>query len=110
MLKSPTATPMPYISTSRPGRAGHIGERAIAIVAVKVHGAALLHMAGPVHAVDQQDILPAIVVVVQKRATRPQRFRQVLLPKRAAVVMEVYACGGGDVGKMETGVDRAAGL
>ncbi len=59
-------------------------------------------VAGPVHAVDQQDVLPAVAIVIEEGAAGAQRFRQELAAEGAAVVMEVEAGGLGDIGETET--------
>ena len=60
-------------------------------------------MARPVHAVDEQDVLPAVGVVVEERAAGAQRFRQQLAAVRAAVVAELQAGRGGDVDEAKAG-------
>src|SRR5580658_9467136 len=47
---------------------GYVGKRAIAIVAIEAERRRLPFMAGPVRAVNQENILPAIAVVVEKGA------------------------------------------
>src|SRR5689334_117559 len=59
-------------------------------------------MPRPVGAVDQQDVLPAITVVVEEGAPRAKRFRQQLAPVGTVVVAEHQSGGGGDVGKLKT--------
>ena len=81
------------------GARGDIGERAVAVVAVEPHGGALAAVIGPVHAVDQQNIEPAIAIVVEERAAGAHGLRQALGAERAAVVMELNAGRGGDVGE-----------
>src|SRR5687767_3946897 len=58
-------------------------------------------MARPIGAVDQQDVLPPIPVVVEKGAARAKRFRQELAAVGAVVVAECESGGGGDVGKLK---------
>ena len=60
-------------------------------------------MAWPVHPVDQQDVLPAIGVVIEKRAAGPERLRQQLAAISAAVVPELQPGGGGDIDEAEAG-------
>jgi hypothetical protein len=52
----------------------YVRECAVAIVAVKAKGGTLAFVRGPVHAVDKQYVLPAIAVVIEKRAAGPQSF------------------------------------
>ena len=91
------------------GALGHVGEGAVAIVAVELEGAALALVAGPVHAVHQQDVEPAIAIVIEKRAAGPHGLGQILGAERAAVVMEVDARRGGDIGQPEAQARRRAG-
>src|SRR5579862_805316 len=82
---------------------GYVGESAVTIVPVKVYGALSGKLGGmprPVHAVHQDDIQPPVVVVVEKRAAGAQRFRKVLLPESAVVVLEGNSRLPGAVNKM----------
>ena len=91
------------------GALGDVGEGAVAVVAVEPHGGALAAMAGPVHAVDQQNIQPAIGIVIEEGAARAHGFRQILGAECAAVVAELDAGGGGDVGQAEVQAGRIGG-
>ena len=62
---------------------------------------ALAAVIGPVHAVDQQDVEPAIAIVIEEGAAGAQGLGQVLGAECAAVVVEIDAGGGGDVGEAE---------
>src|SRR5207237_8219539 len=83
------------------GRACDVGERPVAIVAVERRIRPGPLVAGPVHRVDEEDVLPAVVVDVEKGAAGPERFRQVLLAERAAVVSKMETGGGGDGGERD---------
>ena len=50
------------------GAMGDVGESAVAIVAIEAQCGALALVLRPVHAVDQQDVQPAVRVVIEKRA------------------------------------------
>ena len=91
----------------QPGVLGHVGERAVAIVAIELQGAALALVARPIHAVHQQDVLPAVAIVIQKRAARPHGFGQILGAEGAAVVPEIDARRGGHVRQVEPGRRRS---
>src|ERR1035438_8397597 len=58
-------------------------------------------MAGPIHAVGQQNVLPAVGVVIQKGAPRAQSLGEQLAAISSAVVLEVNSCRAGYVGKMK---------
>ena len=83
------------------GGARDVGERAVAVVAVEAQRRSLPLVPGPVHAVDEQDVLPAVAVVVEERAARAERLGQELAAVRAAVVAEGEAGRGGDVDEPE---------
>ena len=59
-------------------------------------------MARPVHAVHEQNVLPAIGVVIEKGATRAHGFRQHLAAKGAAIVMKPDAGARGRIGKTKS--------
>ena len=54
-------------------------------------------MPRPVGAVHQQNVQPAVAVVIEKGATRPQGFGQVLRAESPAVVAEVDARRAGNI-------------
>src|SRR5579883_826023 len=58
------------------GRPGHIRKRTVAIVAIELQRASLALMAWPVHSIDQQDILPAVSVIVEKSAAGAHGLRE----------------------------------
>src|SRR5438477_10209454 len=54
--------------------AGDIGKGSVAIVAVEAKSGTLALVTGPVHSIDQKNVLPAVAVVVEERAAGAQRF------------------------------------
>ena len=58
----------------KPGAARDVREGAVAIVAIEAQRGALALVPWPVHAVDQQDVLPAVAIVIEKRAARSRAF------------------------------------
>src|SRR5205807_10532663 len=54
--------------------ARYVRECAVAIVAVEAKSRTLALVTGPVHSIDQKNVLPAVAVVVEERAARAQRF------------------------------------
>src|ERR1700682_1698626 len=62
----------------------------------------LAFVAGPVHAVDEQNILPAVVVVIEKSAAGAKSFREEFASECAAVVLKLKASRGGHIGEAET--------
>src|SRR5258708_6881024 len=66
----------------------HISERAVVIVVIKLGRRMLQNMAGPVHAVRQKNVRPAVVVIVNKGHARSHGFRQEFLPESTVVVNE----------------------
>jgi hypothetical protein len=69
----------------------HVGEAAVAIVVIEAQRAALLLVAGPIHRIDEQDVLPAVGVVIEKGAAGAERFGQELAAVGSAVVLKVHA-------------------
>src|SRR5688572_1602540 len=63
-------------------------------------------MPRPIGAVDQEDVLPAISVVVEEGTPRAKRLRQQLAAIGAVVVPERESGGGCDVGKLKPGRRR----
>src|SRR5215213_9300722 len=59
-------------------------------------------MTRPVGAVDQQDVLPSVRVIVDERAPRSKRFRQELAAVRTVVVAKCQPAAGGDVNELES--------
>ena len=76
------------------GARGHVGERAVAVVVIKAQRGAALFVAGPVRAVDQQNVLPAVAIVVQKGAAGAESFRQKFSAEGSAVVLELNSRAG----------------
>ena len=68
-----------------------VGERPVAIVVVQRRIRRWSRVTGPVRRVDEEDVLPSVVVDVDERGAGAQRLGQVLLAERAAVVAEVDA-------------------
>ncbi len=66
----------------------HIGKGAVAVVPVKLHGGALALVARPVATIDEKDIEPSVVIVIEKRAARSHGFGQEFRAISAAVVVD----------------------
>jgi len=60
----------------------------------------------PVHAVDQQNVQPAIGIVVEEGAARSQSLRQVFGAECAAIVAELDSGRRSDVGEAEIQAGR----
>ena len=86
---------------------GHVCERAVAVVVIKTQRGMPLFVAGPVPAVDEQDVLPAVAVVVKKSTTGAQSFGQKLAAIRSAVMLKLNAGLLGDIHEREP---RVGGL
>ena len=67
-----------------------IRERAVLIVVVQREKRFAGLVFGPVHGIDEQNVLPAVIVIVKKSAARAEGFRQILFSKGAAVMFEMY--------------------
>src|SRR5467141_8337 len=67
----------------------YVSESAVMIVVIELGRRVLLNMAGPVHAVHEKNVRPAVVVVVNEGNTGSHGFGEEFLPERAMVVNEV---------------------
>ena len=70
-------------------------------------------MAGPVRAIDEQDVEPAVAVVIEEGAAGAHGLGQKLRSERAIVVAESDSGGCGDVGELKiraAAAPRTAGL
>ena len=92
---------------SRPARAGDIGERAVAVVAIEAQRRTLAFVARPIHAVDEQDVLPSVSVVVDERAAGAHRLGQEFAAIGAVAVLEFRPAAVGDVNELKPGVAGA---
>src|SRR2546422_3934375 len=82
------------------GFAGDIGKGAVLVVAIQSRIGWFAFMPGPIHAVDEQDVLPAVVVVIEEGAARSNGFREILFPESAIVVSKEDTCLTRDVLKL----------
>ena len=79
---------------------GHIGERAIVIVVIELECRVLANVAGPAHAVDEENVGPAVVVVIDEGDARAHRFREIFFAEGAVVVDEMDSGLLGDVAEL----------
>ena len=78
--------------------ARHIRESAIVVVVVELERSRTgFGVSRPILAVDEQNVRPTVIVVIDERATWTHGFRQPFLPKGSVVVSEVDASLRGDV-------------
>ncbi len=73
------------------GFAGYVCETAVAIVVIEPEGGGLALVAGPVHGINKEDVLPAIGVVVEEGAAGAEGFGKKFASVGAAVVLKMYA-------------------
>ena len=83
----------------QPGFLGHVGECAVAIVPVKLQRRTLALMSRPIHAVHEQNVLPAVRVVVEEGASRAESFRKQFSAVSPAVVAKMDPRRVGNVGE-----------
>src|SRR2546421_204936 len=57
---------------------GHIGERPVVVVVVKLECRGSLAMSRPVFPVDEQNVGITVVIVIDESAARTQSFRKIL--------------------------------
>src|SRR5208282_2292775 len=97
-----------------PGVLGHVGECAVTIVAIELERTGLrrpfisgpIFMFGPIAAVHQKNVLPAIAIVVEEGATGAERLRQQLSAVGAAVVTEANSRRGSYIDQPKTGIGQ----
>src|SRR5579859_7497408 len=85
----------------------HVGERAVAIVAIEPESSAPPLMAGPIHPVQQQNVQPTVAVVVKERAAGAERLGKKLSSVGSAVMLKFDARGRSHICKMEAEVVSA---
>src|ERR1700730_2368908 len=75
-----------------PGLLSDVGEGAVVIVVVE-RGERLGAggMAGPVHGIDEEDVLPAVIVVIEKTNAAAHGFGKIFFTEGAGVVLEMDA-------------------
>src|SRR6476660_3308909 len=61
------------------------------IIVVQLRSGMLLSVARPIHPVDEKNVRPAVIVVIDESDARSHRFRQIFLAKRAIVVNKANA-------------------
>src|ERR1700728_1952540 len=89
---------------------GDIGEGSIAIIVIEAQRGPGFLVAWPVAAVDQQNVLPPIAIVVEKGAARAQSFGEKFPAEGSAIVWEVNARWPGHVGEVKSQRGRGSGL
>jgi hypothetical protein len=87
---------------SESGLPRHVAKGAVPVVLVERERRAGTTLPRPAGAVDEQNVLPPVVVVIEKSAARPERFRQVFLSEGPVVVLKVNACARRDVDEPKT--------
>jgi len=85
---------------SKPRLNRHIRESAVVIVVIKLAGVALLGLQiFESRSVDQEDVHPAVIVIVENRDTTAHRFHDVVLLRAAASKVEIDAGSMSYIGK-----------
>src|SRR5450631_1168676 len=67
----------------------HVGKCAVVIIVIKLRSSLRSWMSGPILAIHQQDVRPAVIVVINKCAAGPHGFRKIFLSESAIVVNEM---------------------
>src|SRR4051794_1184174 len=75
----------------QPNALRNVSERAVAIIAIQPWSGPLAFVSRPVHGIDQQNVLPTVIVVVEESATGSECFGQQLAAICAAVVLKMDA-------------------
>src|SRR5579863_1052577 len=77
-----------YIET---GLVGYVRKSTVAVVVVEPERGCLALVVWPVHAVNKENVLPAVAIVVEEGAARTERFGKKLASVCAAVVLKLNA-------------------
>ena len=90
----------------QPGAMGYVGKCAVMIVAVKRHGGGFTGgpVPRPVRSVHEQNVLPTVLVVIEKRYAGAESLGEIFAAERAVVVLEGNAGFGGYIDQAETRV------
>ncbi len=83
---------------------GDVGEGAVVIVVVELGRGMFGGLAGPVGAVDEEDVGPAVVVVVDESDTGAHGFGKIFFAEGSVVVEEADAGLLGDVAEGDGGL------
>ena len=75
----------------------YVGERAVVIVVIELGRRVLLNVAGPVHAIHEKNVRPAVVVIVNEGHTGSHGFGKKFLSEGGIVVHEMDPGGLRDV-------------
>src|SRR5467141_1071835 len=87
----------------------YVSESAVMIVVIELGRRVLLNMAGPVHAVHEKNVRPAVVVVVNEGHAWSHGLRQKFLPEGSIIVNESNSGLLSDITKGHgTGIGRCA--
>jgi hypothetical protein len=78
----------------------HVGKGSVVIVVIKRGMRRVIVMLWPIGAVYEENVLPAVVVVIEKRHAGAHRLRQKFLSVRAVVVREMNSRRSSDVFKV----------
>src|SRR5207245_7179042 len=81
--------------------ASGVCERPVVVVVIELQDGLGTGVSRPVFAVDEQDVGPAVVVVINERAARAHGFRQIFLAEGAVVVGEMDSGLSGDVTELD---------
>ena len=80
---------------------GYIRERSVLIVVIERGKGFAGLVARPVHGIDEQNVLPAVIVVVKKAGAAAHGFRQILFSEGSGVVFEVDSGLGSHIGELD---------
>ncbi len=83
------------------GFASDVGEASVVVVVIQLERGGCTRMAGPVFAIDQHDVGPSVVVVVNEGAARAHGFGKIFFSKSAVVMDEADAGLGDDVAELD---------
>src|ERR1700722_17577616 len=80
-----------------PGLPGDVGKGSVFIVVIERGKGFAGFVSRPVHGIDEENILPSIIVIIQEASAAAHGLREIFFSERAIVVLEVNACLGSDI-------------
>jgi|SRR5580692_12541570 hypothetical protein len=94
-------TTQPVHLYRKPRLTGHVGEGSVTIIVVERRKRFARLVPGPVHGIHEQNVLPPVVVVIQKTNPTAHGFGEILFAERSAIVFEVNPGLRRDVGELD---------
>src|SRR5208283_4129074 len=85
------------------GAGSNVGEGSVSVVVIQPQRGVPLLVAGPIHSVDEENVLPAVAVVIEEGTAGTHGFGKKFSSKGAAVMLELEAGARGYVHEAKAG-------